>query len=396
MRAAGEEESAGELERLSAAAAALALSEGMREIAGMIRAGEAGRAAAKGAEVARDLEGVRRRLDAIREGLRRKWRTETRQAIDRAIEDLLVLSRAEEALAAGAPGAGETGPRVDDFIEEQGVLTEGLERVASAILRSSEETYYIGREVGTRIAEALSRMRRSARRLESTGRGDVSAPADAREAVRGLNGAVLALMRDRESMRSASSGVGFEEAFQRMMALARSQAALNEQAGGLFPLPFPGSREGGALARELLRMAAEQRRIREGLEAVQGDLEGEDGVLGRLDEIAREMEEVGRELAEGALREETLERQRRILSRMLDAQKSLRRREDSRRREAEAPRPFRSTPPPTLSDGAVGRRATAGPSALPSDPGAYPEGYREAIRAYLGRMADRPSGGDAE
>jgi hypothetical protein len=386
----GEEpEASRDLSRLAEEMSALDLPRNMRHTAGRIGEADYAEAESEGREIAGKIGRLREGIERIRMGMTGRWRRDVEEVLDRAIEDLLSLSQSEERLASELLEPGSNGPTIDTFINEQGSLTEGLEGVASSLYQSAEESYYIGREAGSQIGRALNLMRRSARQVESQGKGDVSVREDVTGAVRNLNGAILSLMQDRRSMSNSSSGTGFEEAFQRMMEMARAQSALNEQAAGLFPLPIPGDWSGrGPLSRELLRMAAEQQRILQSLETVQDALEGGEGLLGSLDEIAREMEGVAREMERGTIRKETLDQQRRILSRLLDAEKSLRKRDDSKRREAETPKPYEVMRPPRLSETQRRGELPAEDPLFPPGDERFPKGYREAVRLYLGLLSD--------
>ena len=79
-------------------------------------------------------------------------------------------------------------------------------------------------------------------------------------------------------------------------------------------------------------MAAEQEAIRRGLEEATQKLGQGGGTLGRLGDVAQDMQKVAEELRGGRLEQKTVERQQRILSRLLDAPRSVEKRDYSRRR----------------------------------------------------------------
>lgn len=81
----------------------------------------------------------------------------------------------------------------------------------------------------------------------------------------------------------------------------------------------------GSLAAQLEELARQER------ENPQGER-----ILGDMEELGRRMEQVSREMDQGLVSEETLVRQDRILSRLLDARNSVRRRDYSQRRESHA------------------------------------------------------------
>jgi len=82
----------------------------------------------------------------------------------------------------------------------------------------------------------------------------------------------------------------------------------------------------------MARLAAEQRKLEELLEQIVEESRGAGELLGRLDDITEEMEEVARRLEEGELDSELLQREERILSRMLESQRSLHRRDYKKER----------------------------------------------------------------
>jgi hypothetical protein len=91
------------------------------------------------------------------------------------------------------------------------------------------------------------------------------------------------------------------------------------------------------------------------------------------------MEEIVGQLEQRGLDKETIERQQRVLSRLLDAQRSVRRQGFARRRMSEPARAQQTSPGDGLP-GAVPAPVGAPPSRR-EDP--YPSAYREAIEAYF-------------
>ena len=81
-------------------------------------------------------------------------------------------------------------------------------------------------------------------------------------------------------------------------------------------------------------MAAEQEAIRRGLEETMQKLGKGGGTLGNMGNVADEMKKVEQDLRGGRITQETVERQQRILSRMLDAPRSVEKRDYSRKRQS--------------------------------------------------------------
>ncbi|MEJ2720896.1 MAG: hypothetical protein P8181_07110, partial [bacterium] len=83
------------------------------------------------------------------------------------------------------------------------------------------------------------------------------------------------------------------------------------------------------------RVAGQQRSLKEIAEQIQKDMKDNERVLGRMDKIVDEMEEVIKDFDDGTLDDQTLRRQERILSRLLDANRSIHSRDYEKKRQSE-------------------------------------------------------------
>ncbi|MEO8663917.1 MAG: DUF4175 family protein [Ignavibacteria bacterium] len=104
---------------------------------------------------------------------------------------------------------------------------------------------------------------------------------------------------------------------------------------------------------EMQRLSLEQEQIKKSLEELNQELKKEqersgDKVLGDLDEVKKEMEEVVKELQENRVDDKLIEKQNRILSRMLDAQLSQREKDFEPKRESKPGDDVVRTSPPQI------------------------------------------------
>jgi len=141
------------------------------------------------------------------------------------------------------------------------------------------------------------------------------------------------MQQSMESLANSGSGTGFEQYLQKMQQLSGQQGKLNEES-----LNFFGGNRGKLSMQQqgqLRRMAAEQGAIRNSLQELGKNMQDKSDVLGDLDQMAKEMGEVVNEFQSLNIDRQTIERQQKILSRMLDAQKSVREKDYSKKRLAE-------------------------------------------------------------
>jgi hypothetical protein len=110
-----------------------------------------------------------------------------------------------------------------------------------------------------------------------------------------------------------------------------------------------GNKTGQALSEELAKLAAEQQMLRNALkelEKQQGKNENGQGMGENLDKLSKMMEQTETDLVNKRLTEQTVMRQREILTRLLEAEKSARERDLDDKREAKtASEKIRTMPP---------------------------------------------------
>jgi hypothetical protein len=108
---------------------------------------------------------------------------------------------------------------------------------------------------------------------------------------------------------------------------------------------------------EMQRLSIEQEQIKKSLEQLNEELKKEqersgDKVLGDMDQVKKEMEEVIKELEQNRVDDKLIEKQNRILSRMLDAQLSQREKDFEPKRESKpGDNVVRTSPPEIILQG---------------------------------------------
>jgi hypothetical protein len=106
-------------------------------------------------------------------------------------------------------------------------------------------------------------------------------------------------------------------------------------------------------------------------------------VLGRLEDIADEMREIEEALAEGNVGQATQERQLRVYSRMLQASRSLQRRDFAEQRQAGVAPADIFAPPQALPAELLGDKTTIEDRLRKYLSGGYPPQYEKQVKAYF-------------
>jgi hypothetical protein len=136
---------------------------------------------------------------------------------------------------------------------------------------------------------------------------------------------------------------------------------------------------------ELGRLAAEQGMVRKSLEqlAKEAAQSGElSKMLGDLNRIAQEMREVQTDLAQGNVNPETLKKQERILSRLLDSQRSARERDFEKKRRAQSGTNVARKSPGEIDPGSQEGRSRLQQDLQKALEEGYARDYQELIKKY--------------
>ena len=127
--------------------------------------------------------------------------------------------------------------------------------------------------------------------------------------------------------------------------LSEMQKQLNDQIEQL----KKGGKSGRELSEELAKMAAEQERIRKALQNLQEKLEEQNGQKMGND-IPTKMEQTEMDLVNKRITEQTIRRQKEILTRLLEAEKSMREQEFEEERKGEAAKEYEKEIPKAFQE----------------------------------------------
>jgi hypothetical protein len=238
--------------------------------------------------------------------------------------------------------------------------------------------------VGKKLDEGIDTMKDAAYGLEN---GAVQvAHEDGKAAVEDLNAVVIALLETAKSMSSCQSGMPGSGMMQQLQDLAGDQDKLNKMLQEI--LKNGGMPLDRRLQSQLKSLSEEQRRIQQELQKLLEE-GGGDGLLGRLDDVSGKLDEVAKKLARGELDDETLREQSWAVTRLLDAQRSIRERDFGRERRSETGEQFSDLlTPPELAEGLDEEMRNLRQDLLKALERRYPPKYEELIRRYFRSLTD--------
>ena len=297
------------------------------------------------------------------------------QEMRRAAKDLLELSRRQEGLKNASRGLDPGSQQFRENAQQQAELMSDLSNVTSRLSGLSQKTFSISPEMGKSIGEAIRKMSDAMQSLDQ--RNGQGASQQQGAAMGALNETAQQLQSAAQGMsQGGGQGMGMAGFMQRLQQMGGQQQGINDQTKGLTPQQ----------AGEMGRLAAEQGAVRKSLEelAREAARSGEmSKMLGDLQRVARDMREVQTDLAAGSVDRETVNKQDRILSRLLDAQRSMRERDFEKRRKAESGTAKARQSPPAVDLTTVEGRNRLQRDLLRAMEEGYARDYEELIKKYF-------------
>jgi hypothetical protein len=317
------------------------LQDQMQNLMGQLSAGNQSQASQSSNQSERKMEQLSSDLQNAQDQMRSADKKKIMAKMQKITDNLLKLSEKEEKLIEDTKSLSNYSDRYPEVAGSQQQILEGMSHVIRDIIDLSHETFFISPQMSKSLGSANGNMRKSLSELEN--RRKPSAGKYQQQAMARINESVMSMNQSMEMMANAGSATGFEQYLEQMQQMAGNQGQLNQQSLNFF------RQNQGSLSMEqqgqLRRMAAQQRALQESMENLAGQMQNQSDILGDLDNMAKEMGEVVEDLQKLKIDRKTIDRQQQILSRMLDAQKSVREKEYSKKRLAEAGKEYRRKSP---------------------------------------------------
>jgi hypothetical protein len=338
-------------------------------------------AAAQCSDAANDLKALFTELSSCTGGSACRLRERDRASVMRAIYDLLAVSREQEEILEAVDGRSRI-PREEivELAAKQADLAETMPTVAERMFRVSKDSFIIDPSFYRAVGMVQQVMTRAASSIAEG--GAAAGASETREALGQLNALVINLLTANQRSSSASGGSALERLMQQLRQMSEEQSELTELAQKL-----KRQREemgmSSSLERQLAEMKARQELLEKEARRLAEEFSDRREILGRLDDMADEMSDVIAEMERSGASQETIDRQKRILSRLLDAQRSLRRRDYVKERRSRTGRAYARGTPGAVPDGLTRATQELREDLLRAMQRDYPLEYRELIRAYF-------------
>ncbi|HEX9651384.1 MAG TPA: DUF4175 family protein [Cyclobacteriaceae bacterium] len=301
-------------------------------------------------KAAQQMKQLSQKLQEMQGGMEMETMTENMENLRDILHNLLQLSFDQEKLMNDFREINQSDPRFVEFSQQQLKIKDESKIVKDSLLSLASRVFQIQSFVTREVSEMNRYIDEAMEALRDRGRNVIPVTTGKQQfAMTSMNN--LALMLDdvlqqmQQAMSEAMGNPQKGKGNQRMPGMTELQQQLNQQIQQL----KESGKSGRELSEELAKLAAEQERIRRALQEAEEKLNQGQG-QGELQELMNQMEETELDLVNKHLTEETIERQNEILTRLLDAENSIRERDLDDEREAETAKSYENLVPKAFED----------------------------------------------
>ena len=266
-----------------------------------------------------NLNNIQRELASIQQEFQNETVSEMAKKLEKIMRDILFISKEQEKLREETLSLSRNSSMIKEMANKQQIIQDQLNQTIKQMIDLSKETFSITPQIGKSIGKANNAIEQT--KSDITNRDIRNASKNQNRAMEGLNSAALNLFQSVQQMQSSGSASGFEQFLKMMQQMAGQQQGLNQQGMNL----NLGQMSNNSQQQILQSMLKGQKNIQKTLQELIKEIQqsGRQQGNGDLNGIAKDMEKVISDLSEFRYNRKTKEKQRRILSRMLDSQTSL-------------------------------------------------------------------------
>jgi len=249
------------------------------------------------------------------------------------LDNLLTLSKMQEELKNETQNAEPNSSSFNKNAEKQEKLKQSLLNTMKQMAELSQKTFAISPEMGKSLGNAQKEIMKSIQSLQNRN-GSMSSLSQG-EAMKSLNEAATLMKGSMEAMMQGSGQGGMMSLMQQLQQMSGQQMGLNNMTQMLRQM------QQGQLSpqqqSELQRLSQQQDIIRKSLEQLNKEAKEQGqskSIASNLEDILKQMQEVVTDMNTEKLDDKLVQKQEKILSKLLDAQRSINERDFEKNRES--------------------------------------------------------------
>lgn len=333
-----------------------------------------------------NMKNMKQMMKNMQSSMQRMNQTKNFMEMAKILNDLIELSKQQENLKNKTEQMSPYSQEFGKTAREQNELRNSLNKVLQNMSTLSQKTFAITPEMGKALGQALSEMQQSISIMQTPGASQLSFR-NQTNAMAQLNEAASMLKGGMDQMMQGGQGGSMMSMMQQLQQMAQQQMNLNQLTQMM---------NQGKMSQEMMsqmqRLAQQQEAIRKSLEQMNQEAKqsGQSKRLAsNLEKILSEMKEVVTNLQSEKVDDELIKQQEKILSKLIDAQRSVNERDFEKDRKANTGvNVARNTPPELMLSTEEGKNKLRDELQKAIREG-YKKDYEDLIRKYFEALQNK-------
>jgi hypothetical protein len=284
-------------------------------------------------QMSKNMKQLNQMMKDLQQAMQQMNQMQTFTDMLKILDNLLSLSKKQEELKKQSQNLNPNSSQFNENAQQQNNLSRSLDNILSQMSDLSQKTFAITPEMGKALGDAKREMLESIQAMQN--RNGNMAMNNQGEAMKSLNEAATMMKGSMESMMQGGGQGGMMSLMQQLQKMSGMQMSLNNLTQ-MLQQGMQGQLTPQQQA-ELQRLAQQQQLIQKSLEQLQNEAKqtGQSKKLpANLENILKQVQEVVSDMQTERLNDELVQKQEKILSRLLDAQRSINERDYEKERES--------------------------------------------------------------
>lgn len=329
-------------------------------------------------QIKQNMQKMLKQMKSLKSNLQQKSQMQVLSEMMKISNELISLSKQQEQLKNETTGLRSGSSQLNKKSEKQFELQNNLSKVLKQMSNLSKKTFAITPEMGRALGKARSDMNRSISSMQN--RNSSLATQSQNGAMASLNQAATLMTGAMQQMMNGGQGGGMMSLMQQMQQLSQQQMQLNQMTQMLNQGQLTMQQQA-----QMQRLARQQAMIQKSLAELnkEAKVSGESKkITANLDEILRQMKEVVTNMNTHKVDDKLIHEQKHILSKLLDAQRSMNERDFENKRISRSGKTFNLKSPAELFLNNEDKKNVIQDELLKAINEGYTKDYEDLIRKY--------------
>lgn len=302
----------------------------------------------KQSQISKNMKQMKQKMQDMQKSMQQKNQMQAFADMMKILNNLISLSKQQEELKNQNQKLDPTSSKLNQVAQKQSDLKSELERTLKQMSELSQKTFAITPEMGKAMGDAKNYMENAIEAFQN--RNSQAAATSQGGSMKSLNESASLMKAGMESMMQGGGQGGMMSLMQQLGKMSQMQMSLNNMTQ-MLQQSLNGQMTPQQQA-QLQRLAQEQQMIQKSLDELNKEAQksGKSKSLpGNLENIMKQMQEVVSDMSTQKLNGDIVQKQERILSRLLEAQRSINERDYEKDRESKAGKEFVRESPADLN-----------------------------------------------